>query len=191
MKPQASTFFVEPTPIPKVLVGSTRHFQRQIGQHLIQAYALPTEVARYDTTTFSVYHAPPCTERENASPRREEDKGVLRFGHSKDQRPDLVQFKQGLGTLDPAGVPLLTATLPGNQADDPLYVPAWREMVQTIGHKQFLFVADCKAAALATRAYLDHELFYLFPLPLVGEIPNLLCEWVTNPAVKPEPMPNF
>ena len=24
----------------------------------IRAYALPTEVARYDTTTFSVYHVP-------------------------------------------------------------------------------------------------------------------------------------
>ena len=34
-------------------------FQRQVGQNLIQAYELPTETARYDTTSFSVYHAAP------------------------------------------------------------------------------------------------------------------------------------
>jgi transposase len=154
------------------------HFQRQLGQHLIQAYALPTEIARYDTTSFSVHHTPQ---------QEEADKGLLRFGHSKDKRPDLVQFKQGLGTLDPAGVPLLTGSLPGNQADDPLYVPAWRQMVQTIGNKQFLFVADCKAAALATRAVIDHEGgWYLFPLPMTGEIPGLLCEWIANPPHQPE-----
>jgi len=32
--------------------------QRGLGQHLIQAYALPTDVARYDTTTFTVHHVP-------------------------------------------------------------------------------------------------------------------------------------
>ena len=32
--------------------------QRELGQHLIKAYTLPSRVARYDTTTFSVHHAP-------------------------------------------------------------------------------------------------------------------------------------
>ena len=71
--------------------------------------------------------------------------GVLAKGHSKDKRPDLLQFKQSLGTLDPAGIPLLTETLSGQVADDPLYLPAWQRMTETIGHTQFLFVADCKA----------------------------------------------
>ena len=152
-------------------------YQQLQAQHLIQAYALPTEVVRYDTTTFSVYHV-----------LDGQGQGLLQFGHSKDQRPDLVQFKQGLGTLNPAGVPLLTATLPGNRADDPLYVPAWREMVQTIGHPDFLYVADCKAGALETRATIDHEKgHYLFPLPLTGEVPDLLRQWVLNPPIAPQP----
>ena len=155
-------------------------YQRMQSQHLIQAYALPTDVARYDTTTFSVYHAPDADEQPQ---------GLLRHGHSKDQRPDLPQFKQGLGTLDPAGIPLLTATLPGDQADDPLYVPAWREMVQTIGHPDFLFVADCKASALETRATIDYEGgHYLFPLPMTGKVPDLLQKWVLNPPVAPQPI---
>jgi transposase len=76
-------------------------FQLQIGGYIIQAHELPTEIGRYDTTSFNVYHDP-----EN------QNKGLLNFGHSKNHRPDLLQFKQGLGTLDPEGIPLVTETLP-------------------------------------------------------------------------------
>jgi transposase len=156
-------------------------FQRQLGQHLIQAYALPTEVARYDTTTVSVHHRPSKTDGNS--------EGILRFGKSKDRRPDLVQFKQGLGTLDPAGIPLVTATVPGSAADDPLYIPAWREMVQTIGHTAFLYVADCKAGALTTRGTIDYEGgHYLFPLPMTGDVPDWLSTWVFDPPFKPQPI---
>ncbi|MBU1751499.1 MAG: transposase [Chloroflexi bacterium] len=158
-------------------------FQRHMGQHLLQAYALPTAIARYDTTTFSVHHAPPSGAEATS------ELGLLRFGHSKDRRPDLVQFKQGLGTLDPAGVPLLTMTLAGHQADDPLYVPAWREMAQTIGHRDFLFITDCKGAAVLTRATIAHEGgTYLLPLPLTGDVPAELYAAVANPPVAPTPI---
>jgi transposase len=152
-------------------------FQKDMGQHLIQAYALPTDVARYDTTSFSVHHA-----RSTQDPD-----GLLRLGHSKDHRPDLLQFKQGLGTLDPAGIPLYSNTLSGNTADDICYVPAWRELARTIGHGNFLYVADCKGAALSTRATIDKENGrYLFPLPMTGEIPEKLRRLVMNPPEEPK-----
>lgn len=155
--------------------------QRGVGQHLIQAYRLPTERVRYDTTSFSVHHAP--DEQGQAA------QGWLAFGHSKDHRPDLLQFKQGLGTLDPAGVPLYTAMVAGNGADDPLYVPAWREMKKTIGHSHFLFIADSKAAALLSRGQIDAEDgTYLFPLPMTGKTPEYLRAWVLQPPVEPEPI---
>jgi transposase len=145
-------------------------FQRSIGRHLIHAYALPTDVARYDTTSFSVHHGSSDFE------------GLLRFGHSKDHRPDLLQFKQGLGTLDPAGVPLWSETLSGNTADDTRYVTAWQELAKTIGHVSFIYVADCKAAALSTRATIDKEGgTYLFPLPMTGETPEKLRRLVLSP----------
>jgi transposase len=151
-------------------------FQTDMGQHLIQAYALPTDVARYDTTSFSVHHARSAQDPD----------GLLRFGHSKDHRPDLLQFKQGLGTLDPAGIPLYSNTLSGNTADDNCYVPAWRELARTIGHADFLYVADCKAAALSTRATIDQEKGrYLFPLPMTGEVPEKLRQLVMNPPEEP------
>jgi transposase len=151
-------------------------FQIQTGRHMIHAYELPTEVGRYDTTSFNVYHDP-----EN------KNKGLLNFGHSKNHRPDLLQFKQGLGVLDPAGIPLVTETLPGNKADDRCYVPAWAQMAKTIGHTEFLFIADCKAAALDTRATIDKEKgYYLFPMPMTGNTPEELKRLVLNLPVKPQ-----
>ena len=146
-------------------------YQVEQGKDLIQAYELPTEFARYDTTSFNVYHA---------SDELEAD-GVLAFGHSKDRRPDLLQFKQGLGTLDPAGVPLCTMTLKGNAADDPEYFPAWQQMRETIGHSEFVLVGDCKMGALETRLKIARESgFYLCPLPMTGHVPEQLESWVNN-----------
>lgn len=143
--------------------------QRQLSRQQIQAYQLPTRAARYDTTSFSVHHEP--------AKKGEQAHQLLKFGYSKDHRPDLLQFKQGLGTLDPCGIPLFTQTLSGETADDGLYVTAWREMAAAIGHTQFLYVADCKAGGLTTRATIDKdEGRYLFPIPLTGETPTWLAE---------------
>ncbi len=154
-------------------------FQRQLGGHLIQAYELPSEVGRYDTTSFNVHHAP----AEADQPERT----LLRFGYSKDKRPDLLQFKQGLGTLDPAGVPIVSHTLSGETADDGQYLPAWQEMSRIIGHRAWLMVSDSKAAARQIRGTIDYgDGRYLFPLPMTGKTPEWLREQVLKPSVEPE-----
>ena len=146
----------------------------ELGQHLIRAYALPTETARIDLTTVAVHHQP-----------ADED-GLMRFGYSKDHRPDLRQFKALLGTLDPVGLPLATATLSGEQADDPQYFPAWERLVRTIGRPDFLLVGDCKLASLENRARIHQGGgFYLTPLPLTGQTPAELQAWVLKPPVPP------
>ncbi len=153
---------------------SREQIEQQLGQRMIQAYELPTDIARCDTSSFSVYHQLDGTE---------EKKSLLRFGYSKDHRPDLRQYRQLLGTLDPAGVPLVSETLAGNGADDSVYVPTWERLVEVIGHKDFIYIADSKAAAHQTRALLatagGH---YCFPLPKTGQTPALLKSWVLNPA---------
>jgi transposase len=155
--------------------------QQALGRHVIRVYALPTKVARIDTTSFNVTHTP----GEAGQPER----AVLQFGYSKDQRPELLQFKQTLATLDPGGMPLLSATVPGNAADDPLYVPTWQELVALLGHADFLLVADSKAAALSTRATITGGGGrYLVPMPLTGEVPALLRTWVLTPPVTPLPV---
>lgn len=154
-------------------VESREQIEQQLGQRMIQAYELPTEIARCDTSSFSVYHQ--IDEADEAS-------SLLRFGHSKDHRPDLRQYRQLLGTVDPAGVPLVSETLAGNGADDPIYVPTWERLVKVIGHKDFLYIADSKAAAHQIRAHLAKAGgHYCFPLPKTGHTPELLKSWVLNP----------
>jgi len=149
---------------------------RELGQHLIQAYRLPTAMARIDTTSFSVHHA---ATGPNGQPY-----SLLRFGHSKDHRPDLRQFVQALGTLDPVGVPLVSAMLRGNQNDSPVYLPIWRQMVEIIGRADFVLVGDCKLSSLGNRVQLHLEGgIYLSPLAMTGQWPKVLADWVLDPPV--------
>ena len=144
-----------------------------LGQHLIRAYALPTEVTRSETTSFNVHH-----QRQGEA----DPDSILQYGVSKDRRPDLLQYRQTLATLDPTGIPLVSQTLAGNGADAPLYVGIWEKLVKVIGHCQFVFVADCKASALVTRAQIaQQDGLYCLPLAGTGHTPAMLKTWVLNP----------
>ena len=157
------------------IIGSSKSEEREnialgLGQKTIRAYELPTDKARSDTSSFSVYHQPK-TEGEN----------LLNFGYSKDRRPDLVQYRQMLATLDPIGLPLLGATLPGNKTDESDYLPTWRQLAQIIGHKDFLFLADSKASTWNNRALIHTEGgIYCFPLAMSQPRPKLLSQWIAN-----------
>lgn len=144
-------------------------YQIEQGAAIVQAFELPTAVGRFDLTSFNVHHA---TDQQTEG-------GILSFGHSKDRRPDLLQFKQSLGTLDPSGVPLLTMTLRGNTADDGQYVPAWQQMVETLQKREFVFVGDCKMGSLENRAKIAAAGgIYLCPLPMTGQVPHQLNDWI-------------
>ncbi|MGH2416429.1 MAG: DUF4277 domain-containing protein, partial [Microcystaceae cyanobacterium] len=95
-----------------------QQIELKVGQHLIRAYQLPTEVGRADSSSFSVHHEQVESEAENL----------------------------------------------------------------LLGHKQFVFLADCKAAAIATRAQIAGQGgIYCFPLPMSGQTPLLLKQWVLDP----------
>jgi transposase len=111
-----------------------------LNRHTVRVYQLPTDVVRIDTTTANSY-ADVLSEQ-----------GLLQFGHSKDD-PDRPQFKIAAAVLDPLGLPLATAVVPGNAADDPLYIPAIRSVQQALGVGGRTYVGDSKMAALATRAF--------------------------------------
>ncbi len=152
---------------------------RDLGRHLVQAYRLPAEMARIDTTSFSVHHAATGPDGKPYS--------LLRFGKSKDHRPDLRQFVQALGTLDPAGLPLVSAMLRGSQNDSPVYLPIWRQMVEILGRADFVLVGDCKLSSLGNRVQLHLEGgIYLSPLAMTGQWPKLLADWVLDPPMAVE-----
>ncbi len=126
--------------------------EHDLNQHTLRVYQLPTDLVRLDATTANTY-------AEVLS-----EQGLLQFGHSKDD-PDRPQFKIAAAVLDPLGLPLATAVVPGNTTDDPLYVPAIQAVRQALGVGGRTYVGDCKMAALATRAFVAAGGdFYLCPL---------------------------
>jgi transposase len=136
--------------------------ETRVSKRVIRVYDLEPEVVRLDSTTAAVYHDP--------------ERGTLfRYGHSKDHRPDLAQFKVMLATLDPMGMPLATLVLPGHRDDDGLYVPTIKRARPVIGQGKRLYIGDTKMAALIIRAFVQQgEDYYLVPLPMKGEVPELL-----------------
>ncbi len=150
--------------------------EMSLSQHLVKAYELPTKQARSDTTSFSVYH--------QISEDFEEE-SLIKFGYSKDKRPDLRQYRQMLATLDPLGMPLLGATLAGNGGDESEYLPTWRKMTEILGHREFLYLADSKASTWENRAKIHGEGgIYCFPLAMTQPRPKLLADWVKNPPTE-------
>ena len=119
---------------------SFARLEGDLNRQTVRVYQLPTDTVRVDATTANSY-ADVLSER-----------GLLQFGHSKDD-PDRPQFKIAAAVLDPLGMPLATAVVPGNTADDPLYVPAIRAVRESLGAGGRTYVGDCKMGSLATRAF--------------------------------------
>src|SRR5947208_5041679 len=112
--------------------------ERDLNQHTIRVYQLPTDLVRIDATTANCY-ADVLSEQ-----------GLLQFGHSKDD-PDRPQLKIAAGVLDPLGLPLATAVVPGNSTDDPLYVPAIAAVRGSLGVGGRTYVGDCKIGRASCR----------------------------------------
>jgi transposase len=114
-----------------------------MNEEWITLYELPTDVTRYDSTTIAVYQ----------EPNDDDDEGIIGYGHSKDHRPDLAQFKVMLSTLE-MGLPLTSRVINGKRAVEGLYIPAYDEVIRQVGHHRFLAVGDSKMAAWAIRVHL-------------------------------------
>ena len=141
-------------------------FEGDLNRHLLRVYDLKPERVRHDGTTASGYWS--------VTPE-----GLFQLGHSKAHRPDLPQVKIMLSALDPMGLPVATVVVSGEQADDPLYVPAIQRVQQSLGRRGLLHVGDCKMAALATRAFVQASGdYYLCPLSEVQLPPTQLMAYL-------------
>jgi transposase len=132
-----------------------------------EVYEIPVEQCRLDSTTSYGYHTI-------------EPDGLFQYGHSKDHRPDLPQLKLMAAAALPSGFPLAVDIVPGNNADDPLYLPLIARVRSQLQRSGLLYAGDCKMAALATRAdIVAHDDYYLMPLPHTGETQFEFADWVT------------
>ena len=139
--------------------------ETELGRSILRVYELEPKLVRLDPTTVSGHHA------------GGED-SLFQFGHSKDD-PTLRQVKVMVAALDPLGMPLVSQVVAGDQADDPLYIPAVDRVLQIIDGIGLLFVGDSKMSALSIRAHIHNlEQHYLCPLALTGNTASEMEQWI-------------
>lgn len=92
-----------------------QEFESALNRRTIRLYDLKRARVHLDSTTVSRHW-------------EVTKDGLFQFGHSKNHRPDLPQRKVMLSTLDPLGMPVATQAVSGEKADDPLYVPAIKQV---------------------------------------------------------------
>lgn len=146
-----------------------QEFERALNRQTVRVYALQAKRVRVDSTTASGYGTV-------------DEEGLCQFGHSQDHRPDRPQMKVMLAALDPLGMPIAAQVVSGERADDPLYVPAIRQVQESLKEHGLLYVGDGKMAALGTRAFIQaHEDYYLCPLP-AKQLPPETLEGYLQPV---------
>lgn len=161
--------------------GAWCAIENQLGQHLLRVYKLGeenpfpqipdiTQLVRFDATTGAVNH--------NA-----ERSDLFQIGKAKNGLYATL-FKIMVASLDPLGIPIAVDVVSGNRADDPLYIPSYQRVKETIPGQGMLAVGDSKMSALATRAYIaKNQDYYLMPLAHEKDEPGLLEELLRG---KPE-----
>jgi transposase len=139
--------------------------ERELGQNTVRVFDLSAARAYLDATTISGYH----TGGKDS---------LFQFGKSKDN-PNLRQIKLMMGALHPLGLPIATAVLSGEQADDGLYIPIVDRITTILVKSGLLFVGDSKMSAWATRVHI-HALghHYLTPLALIGDTAADMRIWI-------------
>ena len=148
--------------------------ENQLGQHTLRIYELKeakphpqipdiVQIVRFDATTAMVNHDPAQSE-------------LFKVGKAKTGLYATL-FKMMIASLDPLGMPLAVDVVPGNRADDPLYIPSYQRVKETLPGQGMLAVGDSKMSALGARAYIaSHQDYYLTPLAHEKDETGLLDE---------------
>jgi transposase len=153
--------------------------EADLWQATCEVYEIDYQCVRLDSTTSFGYHT--------ITPD-----GLMQRGHSKDHRPDLPQLKLMAAAAQPTSHLLACDIVPGQSADDPLYLPLIRRVRQQLRQHGLLYTGDCKMSALATRAELVAEKdFYLMPLPRTGDNAAEIESWIEDAVQGKQPLQNL
>jgi transposase len=135
--------------------------EKELGLTLLRVYQLEPTTMRLDATVGTVGHNPA-------------KHTLFKVGKAKNGSYE-TQFKLMLASLDPLGLPLVVDVVPGNIADDPLYVPSYHRAKEVVKREGVLVVGDSKMSAIGIRGEIvvggD---YYLTPLAWLKDEPELL-----------------
>lgn len=131
----------------------------ELTRHMIDTFKVETGSCHNDTTSVSYYGEAGCNKSDESI--------QITFGHSKKHREDLKQLVLSMSVSSDSGFPLFQQAYSGNTADVTTYVEQWQNLIDLLGCRDFVYVADCKLISRENVASLcDNGGFFLAPAPM-------------------------
>ena len=136
-----------------------------ITQNMISVFDIHNDLCHNDTTSASVYG--------ECNKNRTTDSIKITFGYSKKHRKDLKQLVWSLSVSSDSGFPLFQKVYSGNTADVQTYVEQWHNLIDLLGDRDFLYVADSKLITRENMAHIhDNDGFFIAPAPMYESYKN-------------------
>jgi len=127
--------------------------------NMIDVFQIQSQACHNDTTSVSTYG--------DADNNKTEQSIEVTFGHSKKHRKDLKQFVWSMSVSSDHAFPLFQQAYSGNTADVTTYVEQWQRLIDLLGRRDFLYVADSKLITHQTMAHIDdNDGFFVAPAPM-------------------------
>ena len=130
-----------------------------ITANMIDVFNIESQACHNDTTSVSMYG--------DADNNNTDQSIQITYGHSKKHRKDLKQFVWSMSVSSDHAFPLFQKAYSGNTADVTTYVEQWQRLIDLIGRRDFLYVADSKLITHQSMAHIhDNDGFFVAPAPM-------------------------
>jgi transposase len=130
-----------------------------ITRNMISEFNIVSHLCHNDTTSVSVFGE--CNNHKTGESIN------LTFGHSKKHRKDLKQLVWSLSVSSDSAFPLFQKAYSGNTADVKTYVEQWHNLIDLLGRRDFLYVADSKLITHENMADIhDNDGLFIAPVPM-------------------------
>jgi len=127
--------------------------------NMIDVFNIESQRCHNDTTSVSMYG--------DADNNKTEQSIQITYGHSKKHRKDLKQLIWSMSVSSDHAFPLFQQAYSGNTADVTTYVEQWQRLIDLIGRRDFLYVADSKLICHQSMAHIhDNDGFFVAPAPM-------------------------
>ncbi len=130
-----------------------------ITANMIDVFQIESQLCHNDTTSVSMYG--------DADNNKTDQSIQVTFGHSKKHRKDLKQLIWSMSVSSDHAFPLFQQAYSGNTADVTTYVEQWQRLIDLLGRRDFLYVADSKLITHQTMVHIhDNDGFFVAPAPM-------------------------
>ncbi len=128
-------------------------------QRMINVFQIINDICHNDTTSASVYG--------QYNKNKIADSIKITFGYSKKHRQNLKQLVWSLSVSSDSAFPLFQKAYSGNTSDVDTYVEQWQNLIDLLGYRDFLYVADSKIITKKNMAHIhNNEGFFIAPAPM-------------------------